>query len=102
MKLQRFNESSKTKMVHKNEYYVLINTQHGEEVEIPAMQDDYNENYDAGDLKDVVRFMVEVRNEFNVGELKIRKITEEDLDNKRIKEIEKEIEMEEDFEKYNV
>jgi len=111
MKIKRFiqlNEASKTKIIHKNEYYVIKKMFDDEEFIIPADENEYERNYDPNDLKDVVRyyrlFCLESRRmpPSKRQKTKIQKIIEEDVDQKTIDKILKQIEMEENAEKYNL
>jgi len=97
MKIKKFNE----KFNEHDEYYIVVAMSGNQEYIIKG-EENYEFNYDPQDIKSVVEFVIKERKELINTKLKIRKIKEEDVSEKTINKIAKEIEIENNSEKYNL
>jgi hypothetical protein len=92
MKIERLYE--KKKKLHKDEYYLVQEIAGDDIYNIPPDANEYEFNYDAHDLEDVVRFYIEEDENYS-SPLRVIKIIEEEIDNETINRIN-------DAKKYNL
>lgn len=89
MKIEKFNKVNEKKTTGKNEYYVVRQCLESDDeydyVVIPAFVDEYEQNYDEHDLNDVIEFVIDSEEEYEPDELKIYKITEEEVSHPKYK-----------------
>ena len=102
MKIEKFNKINEE--YNGNSYYIIknyINTPFGDNFYIIPDEEEYEQNYDSSDLKSVVEFLIENENEYN-GQLKIVKVTEDELEDSDIEKIKNKIKLENNSKKYNL
>jgi len=98
MKIQKFNEEEKKYSFYYYEIYDEYNDN------IIGNYDEYDEEFDNQDLKDAIRYLMEVEkyNSNNKNRFHVRKVTYEQINEKEIEKIKKEIELEDNSDKYNM
>ncbi len=77
MKIRKLNELNE--LNSKNEYYLIKIVNSYDNFIIPPDQSEWEQNYDCKNLEDVVRYYMEENKNYK-NQLKIYKMTEEELD----------------------
>ena len=97
MKIKKFNENNTSTFF----YYEIVDIY--ADIVINGNSNEYEQNFDAQDIKDTVRYLLELRNttEHN-DKYHIRKVTYQKINNEIINKLKKEIELENDSDKFNL
>jgi hypothetical protein len=105
MKIKKFNESKEINSSDKYEYYRVFEDFKDKLYEIDPQDDEETFNYDETDLKDVVNYLLETKEDMPDSKLLIIKnihTTSDITDSKEVKDMINKIKLEKDAEKYNL
>lgn len=96
MKIKKFNEEQN----YSFDYYEIYDEYNDEIIG----NYDFEESFDNQDLKDAIRYLMEVEkyNSNSKNRFHVRKVTYEQINEEEIEKIKKEIELEDNSDKYNL